>query len=149
MRNFKILLLLVLFLSNLYGELPRTKTINDTIFTGIKDACSSGGDDVIRQYYLKIKGNRDDDFSGPPERRDNLGTGTYVTKAFLGAIDVELSSNADVLLIQAKDFLITYNPDPEYYLDLNEFWTRVDARDLSTIDMADVLFNVAYMVDFL
>jgi hypothetical protein len=156
-----IYLLLGLLISVSLSALDETKTIGDTEFSIIQDACA-GGDDLINHYYLQCLTNANllrEDWEPPADDmglRTDYGTSFYANKAFVGAVG-ELQ---DTLVVEARLFeSYRFLLDPTFpaYLSIaNEvipYLSQLNAPNPTIwglpLDMAYILKNLAVMVDML
>ena len=167
MKQVLCFLFIVIVTASIFS-LDETKTIGDTEFLVIQDACA-GGDDLINHYYYQIFNSRDDSEDIFDERgsAETYHTDDYVKKALVGAVGVGLSNPAaTALLDEAFDFL--FEPDPiisPYYLsianDVIPYLTKPECDSLvhpeipyesagrKGLDIGYMLENLAGIVDML
>ena len=166
MRYLLVTAIIIFIASNVFGELPETKTINQQTLTEIRNACkepSQGGDDLINHYYMEYKGNSKDEEEYGEEMYDEQGRGqafgttTYMKKAFLGVIDVDLLGIADDYLDDAYRFLfdsgfpayLSIENDVIPYLTMGPDTNGNPSKGRKCLDMGYILQYLATTVDML
>ena len=122
MKKILLTSVIILISSNVFGELPRTKTIGTDTLSVIRNACkdpSMGGDELIHNYYMEYKGTSLRDEGEAEEIFDERGRGEvfhtslYMKYAFGGVIDIQLQGDPNDYLLYAYRHLF----DPTYVVN--------------------------------
>ncbi|MBC8383932.1 MAG: hypothetical protein H8E57_00265, partial [Candidatus Cloacimonetes bacterium] len=164
---------IVFLFVNVFGELPKTKTIGVDTLIVIRNACkdpSQGGDDLIHHYYMEYKGEslreegEAEEIIEDGRLRATFKTESYMKYAFLGVIDVELEvEDPDDYLSFASRFLLdpTFPDDPQYpghsYLSIADVIDSLEEEPegdaayglVDVFSLAYTLNNLAMIVDML